>query len=970
MEGAVLAREGYSIAEAHANAYGEFTALALAFFVQHCKTHGTSGAAEARLASNGFVPEPPDARAWGAIPIRAQKLGCVEHAGHAASTDPKSHATPRSMWRFVNDLPKGMEVFWNDIKEEAAVKAPRKPRGPIPIESLQKMGCEVCPRDSGKGLASPKMKPEGPDSPSIYLLALQPTGKDDERGESFSSDEGREIASRLSQRAFNRSRTGYGAQCHDAANPDEAVIACCRNRVVGDIERAKPKIVVGIGDEVLRWATGLPGGTIPFRGSLIACRFGSHVCWFYPVIEPKYIHSKRYGKSEFETAVEFDCKQLDELIFDRTLQPPTLYESDFDKGITMITGEEPGDMVRLEEAFHRMLNLPRLALDIETTGLSPYMTPDPRILSAAVGTFDDTVAFNIEDPAGWGTEQRMRKVSLMFGHFVAESGKKVCHHAGFEQQWLAFKYGSYLLRRTEFGDTMAMAYAFDERKGTKSLDVQTRIHFGFNLKAQSPVDVRRPNWWLDYTSKQKLRYNGMDTKWTDKLASHYDLAFLFDGRARDIYERRLRTVPTLVKMTEGGLPIDFDYAVAVDREIKGKRDEAERKLRLTPEVREYTAKFGTFAPGNTDHVLKLYRDVMHRDEIEVVDSWGRTSMSTGEEQLSAMPPKQVPSAALELEWRQLDRNITTYLGPLLDGKLTGADDIWHSEYSQLDTVTSRLNSPAHNWPKHKHAEVRGAVCAPKDHWFVAADEGQIEFRVAHMLSGDENGIKYCWTGYDCHGYWGQRMLEEYPRIVDVIVDEYKIDWDELGLKTLRQHTKNGWVFPMIFGSKAKGCAARMQIPVDIAERLAEEFWDEFKGVKRWQDNLIKFYEKHLYVETMGGFRRHGAMSVNELINMPIQGTTAEIVIDAMNCLSEQSDAEERPDLQPRFNGHDDLSFIVHDRNLEGVIADVTKEMCRPRFDYINVPLIVEVSVGERWNKLKKVGDFSSVDLYRLTNPYS
>lgn len=858
-------------------------------------------------------------------------------------------------------------MFWNDIKEEAT-KAPRRSRGPIPIESLQKIGCEVCPRDKLK-LDTPKMKPEGEADPSVYFLGLQPTAKDDARGESFSSDEGREITSRVSQRVFNRSRTGYITQCHGADKPTEPELACCHNRVISDIEQTKPRFVVGIGDEVLKWTTGLPGGTIPFRGTLIATKIGNHACWFIPMLEPKYIHSNKHGKSEFETAVAYDCAQIDALIFDREIKPPTLPEAPFDKGIQIITGEEGGDMVRLEEALHRLLKLKRLGLDLETTSVNPYMEKHPLILSAAIGSYEDTVAFSVEHPNGWGTEQRIRKVSEMLGDFIAESGTKVCHHAGFEQEWIAFKYGSYLLRRTEFADTMAMAYAFDERQGTKSLDVQCRIHFGFFLKALSRVDVSRPNWWLEFPLKDILRYNGLDTKWTARLDGYYEMAFLFDDRAREIYTRRLRTVPTLVMMTEQGLPIDFPYARQTSDTIVGRRDEVERKLRLTPEVREFTARFGTFAPGNTDHVLKLYRDVMHRDEIEITDSWGRTSLSTGEAQLESMPPKTVPSAPLVLEYRQLDRNETTYLGPLLSGKLTGPDDLLHAPYSQLDTVTSRLNSPMHNWPKHKHTEPRGAICAPPGHWFVAADEGQIEFRVAMMMSEDDNGLKYCWTGYDCHAYWGQRMLDEYPPIVDAIVAEFKVDWDEKGMKTLRQATKNGWVFPMIFGSQAKGCAARMHIPLDVADRLAAEFWDEFRGVKKWQERTVKHYEKHLYAETMGGFRRHGAMSVNELINMPIQGTTAEIVIDAMNCLSEQSDAEERPELHPRFNGHDDLSFIVPDRQLERVISDVALEMCRPRFDYISVPLIVEVSVGERWNGLTKLRNYSSVDLYHLTNPY-
>jgi DNA polymerase I-like protein with 3'-5' exonuclease and polymerase domains/uracil-DNA glycosylase len=868
-------------------------------------------------------------------------------------------------------------MFWGDIKEDAASKSHRKVAKHIPIETMHKMGCDACARDpaavKGSVLANktPKMAPDGPADASVYLLALQPTEKDDDRGESFSSGEAREIVSKLSAKLFKRTRTGYIAQCHWHEKPDESVLACCRGRVVPDIEATKPLIVVTIGDEALKWATGMDGGTIPFRGSLIATKFGNHSCWVYPIIEPKYIQSKRFGKSEFEAAVDHDCQALHDLIFDSELKPPHIEEPPYDKGIEYITGSEPGDMVRLEVALSRMLKLPRIGVDIETSSIDPYMDRNPLILTIAIGTFDDVVVFPVEHPQGWGTETRMRRVLDMVGEFIYESGEKVCHNTAFEQTWIAFKFGSYLLRRTRWADTMAAAYSFDERQGTKSLDVQCRKVFGFFLKAQSRVDVSTPNWWMVYSLKEILRYNALDTKWTHKLMAHFDLAFLFDGRAHAIYERKVRLSPTLVMTAEAGLPIDFQYAQDVLTEIRAKRDDVEHKLRQTIEVREFTQKFGTFAPGNNDHALKLFRDVLKRPECLVTDAYGRESYSVKEEVLSSMPAS-VKSAQLTLDYRQLDRNETTYLGPLLDGKLTGSDDIWHTTYSSMDTATSRLNSAAHNWPKHKFSEVRGAVCAPDGHWFVACDEGQIEFRVCMAMSEDERGIEYCWTGYDCHGYWAQRMLDEYPAIVDAMIDEYKLtgdEWEQKGKKTLRQHTKNGWVFPMLFGSKAKGCATRMHIPVDVAERLAEEFWDEFKGVKRWQERLIKGYQKNLYVETMGGFRRHGAMTENELINMPIQGSTAELVLDCMCELSEQSDAEDRPALQPRFNGHDDLSFIVPDRELESVIDDVSMTMCKPRYDWINVPLIVEVSIGERWNKLKEIAKYSSADLYGLPNPY-
>jgi DNA polymerase-1 len=301
-------------------------------------------------------------------------------------------------------------------------------------------------------------------------------------------------------------------------------------------------------------------------------------------------------------------------------------------------------------------------------------------------------------------------------------------------------------------------------------------------------------------------------------------------------------------------------------------------------------------------------------------------------------------------------------------------------------VTSRLSAEdpnVTNWPKRKHREVRGMIRAPKGRWLVPVDYGQIQFRIVGMASGDENLVRHCWTGYDVHKHWATRCIKLYPKVQDWIVRDFgdtlatikakegrEYDEDAAILKTLRQEFKNRWVFPQLFGSTTHSCAIALHLPDDIADDLGEEFWDEFRGVKKWQEELVRFYEKHLYVETLGGFRRRGVMSINELINHPIQGTEAEIVQEAHMVLSERADAEGDMELQPRINVHDDLTFEIADANLEKKIPIIATEMCRPRFDYINVPLIVEVSMGDRWDNTQEIKVFRSNELFNIPNPYA
>jgi DNA polymerase-1 len=162
----------------------------------------------------------------------------------------------------------------------------------------------------------------------------------------------------------------------------------------------------------------------------------------------------------------------------------------------------------------------------------------------------------------------------------------------------------------------------------------------------------------------------------------------------------------------------------------------------------------------------------------------------------------------------------------------------------------------------------------------------------------------------------------------------------------------------------------MHLPEDIAERLDREFWDEFPGVKKWQARTLKFYEKHLYVETPMGIRRHGPLSPNQIINMPIQGGAAEIVTEGMSAVSELAMLEDDMDnLHPVLNVHDDLTFEPRDEALEASMDVIAREMCKHRFPHINVPLIVEMKVGQRWDQMKEVQVYRSNEIFNLPNPY-
>ncbi len=149
----------------------------------------------------------------------------------------------------------------------------------------------------------------------------------------------------------------------------------------------------------------------------------------------------------------------------------------------------------------------------------------------------------------------------------------------------------------------------------------------------------------------------------------------------------------------------------------------------------------------------------------------------------------------------------------------------------------------------------------------------------------------------------------------------------------------------------------MKIPEEILTKHYDDFWEEFEGVHRWQQQLLKFYREHGYVESLTGRRRRGPLSVNQVINSPVQGTAAEIVLDAMSRLSETAD----PELQPEINIHDDLTYLRVPEDRVDIIAEkVIDKMINVPFEWARiVPIQVEMSCGPNWADLEEIGVYAS-----------
>lgn len=845
-----------------------------------------------------------------------------------------------------------------------------------PVRAPQ-LTCRDCPLDKAP-LLHPKMKPTGAEQPVFYFMGIAPADTEDEVGEQFVGESGRIIRDRIPAKFQTLIRWNNIIRCKTEGNrdPEPKELACCRRLQVGDIQTTRPKVLVTFGGIPLNWVLGSDKDRkiTDWRGRRMPVQIGGHCCWYYPLVHPAaFLHARARDKTEpAMRAFEHDLKRVFTDYTEGLPEPAVEDPKDYHKGVEILLEFGAKGVSRIRERLTHFAQRPDSTIDIETNGLRPYRK-DARILSCAVGLFQDAFAFPLEHREHkWKPTELQEIYGLLLKYLLADS-RKWAHYAKFEQEWLAWKYGPKALFSVRWHDTGALAHALDERKG-KALEDLTLIKFGFNVKLVSPIERSRID---EYELREVLLYNGMDTKYQDgvRILLQEEVEEQGVGRA---YAELNRATPSFVMMQRAGVTPNHKAVETLTDQLSGRQKALLTQIDADPDVRKFTTAFGKFKPTSNPDLVKFFRDflqVPHPNEQARYAGQSRggvhrrqtrpqqTKYSLAEDILERIAH---PIAPLVLELRTAIKNLSTYVEPigkpLHDDGYLHDDGFIHTTFSNLLTVTGRSSCedpPLQQFPRREHKEIRAVIGAPPGHLVVSFDFGQLEARIIGMISRDPVLVAEIFAGYDIHGDWTDQLGKEFaPQMLRTAAER----------KHLRDYVKNKWTFPLFFGSKLESVAYdlsgvfKKEIHPEILAEYYDAFWDKYRGVKRWQEELILFYWKHSYVETLTGFRRREPMTANELINQPIQGTAAHIVIDAQIRLSQHAYDSEQPRFQPRINIHDDLTFYLpKSPTLEQDIEFIGKQMCLPSYAFITVPLSVEVSIGPNLADKEDLVTFSSTD---------
>lgn len=300
---------------------------------------------------------------------------------------------------------------------------------------------------------------------------------------------------------------------------------------------------------------------------------------------------------------------------------------------------------------------------------------------------------------------------------------------------------------------------------------------------------------------------------------------------------------------------------------------------------------------------------------------------------------------LVVEWRGIQKLKGTYVDalPQLVRPTTGRV---HTSFNQAVAATGRLSSSDPNLQNIPirtplGRDIRRAFIAREGHRLISADYSQIELRVLAHLSEDNALIDAFVRDEDIHDQTARRVFG----------DDNGLDPHEL-----RRRAKiiN---YALLYGKTAFTLSRDIGVTPQDAQAFIDAYFAGYPQVRGFLESVLEESRESGEVRTMYGRRRlvpelnsrNGqirAAAERVTVNMPIQGTAADILKRAMI------------DLADRLPPSSPMILTVHDElviEAAGDEVDAVAEMVRDRMTKaadLRVPLTVDLGIGDDWMSAK------------------
>ena len=487
-------------------------------------------------------------------------------------------------------------------------------------------------------------------------------------------------------------------------------------------------------------------------------------------------------------------------------------------------------------------------------------------------------------------------------------------------------------------DTMIASYLVDATRSTYPLEELALEHTAYKALTEEDVCGKGVKALSlgDLPVEAALDYAGERADLPGQLAP-----ILRDLLARDelteVYRSlELPLIPVLIAIERAGVRVDSAALAVQSRQVDLELNRLMKRI--------YELAGGEF---NINSPKQLAEVLFDRLGLPVLKRTGTSrAPSTAVEVLEELAlTHDLPR--LILDWRGMMKLKGTYIDalPLLVNPDTGRV---HTSFNQAVAATGRLSSSDPNLQNipirtELGREIRGAFVADAGHVLISADYSQIELRVLAHLADDETLIAAFKRGDDIHAQTALKMFG-----ADSGRDPHAL-----------RATAKMINYALLYGKTAFTLAKDIGVTPQAAQEFIDAYFAGFPRVRSFIDRTLEDGRATGFVKTMFGRRRlvpdltsrdfqRRSAAERAAVNMPIQGTAADIMKRAM--VDVHRALEGTPQARMILTVHDELVFEVPEAEADAFAGIVREGMQSAAV--LKVPLDVDVGIGRSWKDAK------------------
>ena len=586
---------------------------------------------------------------------------------------------------------------------------------------------------------------------------------------------------------------------------------------------------------------------------------------------------------------------------------------------------------QLEAIIEALKKSTLISFDLETTSINALQAD-------IVG-----LSFSVKENEGWYIPVLYpEKTTSLFDEFslnvILDNLKPLFEHPQIYFCGQNLKYDALVLSRYDISlngivfDSMIAEHLLHPEKNSYKLDYLALDYLNYRMKPIEDLIGKgtRQISMADVPLEDISFYATEDADVTLQVALKQKSIIFTDGLSNPFEHIEMPLLPVLITMELNGVYLDLSFLKKLSGILGEKLDALIAKIHAMA-----GHEFNINSPQQLAVVLF--------DELELKPIRKR---STAVEVLEVLKNHH-PLPKYILEYRHLAKLKNTYIDSF-PGHVHPKTGRVHTSLNQTIAATGRLSSANPNFqniPIRTKAgrEIRKAFTVQNsDHVMLSADYSQIELRIMADFSQEPALIEAFKNGVDIHTRTAALVFS---------IDESLVTENQ-------RRTAKVVNFGIMYGAGPFRMSQELGISIAEARELINTYFNSYPGIRRYMDQTLASAHENGFVKTRLGRRRnmtqlksgnHNLVKAEEraAINMPIQGTAADLIKIAMINIHKKmviGNFTSKMILQI----HDELLFEGPPEEMDKLSKLVVDEMEGAMS--LSVPLKVDWKIGKNWHE--------------------